>query len=100
MNSPVKKTSEELWKEIGFVRPLAGLLYNIFLVFGAAGIGILFSVWLIPKVIYPFPAAMGWEGMTKDFFTFYFTMADVGIGIAIERFIGELNIKEPKKTQL
>ncbi|MHA1342143.1 MAG: lipopolysaccharide biosynthesis protein [Promethearchaeota archaeon] len=89
---------EDLWKEIGFVRPLGGLLYNLVLVIGASGFGLIFSVWLIPSVIYPYPSAIGWEQMTKSLFEVYFVAADIGIGIAIERFIGEINIKSPKDS--
>ncbi len=89
---------DELWHEIGFVRPLGGLLYNIMLVLGGSVFGIAFSIWLLPNVIYPFPSAMGWESMTKSLFTFYFAVADVGLGTAIQRFIGEQNIKNPRKS--
>src|SRR6056297_2510036 len=89
---------DAVWHEIGFVRPLGGMLYNIMLVLGGSIFGIGFSIWLLPNVIYPFPSAMGWESMTKSLFAFYFAVADVGLGTAIQRFIGEQNIKNPKKS--
>ena len=85
------------WQQIGFTRPLAGLLWNIVLILGGTVFALTFSVWLMPNVIYPFPTAMGWESMTKSLFEFYFAIADVGLGTAIQRFIGEDNVKSPPK---
>jgi O-antigen/teichoic acid export membrane protein len=90
-----KATVDALWKEPGFHRPLAGVLYNIIYIFLAAGFGILFAVWLIPNIIYPFPEAMGMENVVNSLFVLYFTILDLGIGASITRFVAEENIKHP-----
>ncbi len=90
--------SEKLWEEIGFVRPLGGFFYNIILVLGGSIFGIFFSVWFLPNIVYPFPEAMGFENMVKSMFGFYFAIADVGLGTAIQRFIGESYVKNPKRS--
>ncbi|MBD3187818.1 hypothetical protein GF325_13365 [Candidatus Bathyarchaeota archaeon] len=87
---------EDRWKEIGFHRPLAGILYNLVFVFIAAGFGIMLSVWLMPNVIFPFPSAMGYQDMTFNLFGIYFTLLDVGVGNALQRFVAQENIKHPK----
>lgn len=90
--------SAVIWDEIGFHRPLGGMLYNFGLVIGGGLLGLVFSLWLIPNVIYPFPEAMGFESLTKNMFAFYFTLADVGVGLALQRYIGEMRVRQPKKT--
>jgi O-antigen/teichoic acid export membrane protein len=94
----MEKNPDRLWDEIGFVRPLGGFLYNIVLVVAGSIFGIFFSVWFLPNIVYPFPEAMGFENMVKSLFAFYFAIADVGLGTAIQRFIGEAYIKNPKKS--
>ncbi len=86
------------WKDIGFHRPLAGLLFNLIFIFIAAGFGILLSIWLMPNVIYPFPEAMGFQNVTMQFFAVYFTLLDLGIGASIQRFVAEENVHNPRKA--
>ncbi len=97
-NNQESKESEKIWDEIGFVRPLGGFFYNIILVLAGSIFGIFFSVWFLPNIVYPFPEAMGFENMVKSMFGFYFAIADVGLGTAIQRFIGESYIKNPKRS--
>lgn len=84
------------WSEIGFHRPLGGLLYNLLIIFIAAGFGIVLSVYVIPNFIIPFPEALGMVTITTSIFGFYFTLLDLGIGNAIQRFVAEENVKSPK----
>ncbi|MBD3353560.1 MAG: hypothetical protein GF364_18900, partial [Candidatus Lokiarchaeota archaeon] len=98
--NPEKKNEEveELWEEIGFHRPLGGLLYNLLLAMIAGIFGVAFNLWLIPNYIFPFPQALGWQKMIQNLFLLYFTIADMGVVTALQRFIGEYNVKQPKKT--
>ncbi len=86
------------WDEIGFHRPLGGMFFNILPVFLAAGFGLLFNVWLIPSVIFPFPEAMGYQNLNSQIFGVFFTLFDMGIGIALYRFIAEKNVSDPTKS--
>nr|MDO8088634.1 lipopolysaccharide biosynthesis protein [Candidatus Sigynarchaeum springense] len=97
MKQPVHG-SNTAWDEPGFHRPLGGMFYNILPVFLAAGLGLLFNVWLIPSVIFPFPEAMGYQNLNSQIFGVFFTLFDMGIGIALYRFIAEKNVSEPRKT--
>lgn len=95
---PKKEAIQESWKEIGFHRPLGGILYNLIFVIVAAGFGIMLSVWLMPNVVFPFPSAMGFQDMTFSMFGLYFTLLDIGVGNALQRFVADENIKEPYKA--
>ncbi|MEX2718287.1 MAG: hypothetical protein Q6353_017945 [Candidatus Sigynarchaeum springense] len=97
MKQPVRE-SNSAWDLPGFHRPLAGMFYNILPVFLAAGFGLLFNVWLIPSVIFPFPEAMGYQNLNSQIFGVFFTLFDMGIGIALYRFIAEKNVSDPRKS--
>jgi O-antigen/teichoic acid export membrane protein len=92
------RDAEESWKEPGFHRPLAGLLFNLVFIFVAAGFGILISIYLMPNVIYPFPEALGFEDLTNQFFVIYFVILDLGLGAAIQRFVAAENVKDPHQA--
>lgn len=89
---------DALWQEIGFHRPLSGVLYNLVIIFAAAGLGILLTVWLIPNYILPFPEALGFTNITMQVFAVYFTLLDLGIGASIQRFVAEENVRDPLKS--
>ncbi|NMC03837.1 MAG: lipopolysaccharide biosynthesis protein [Candidatus Lokiarchaeota archaeon] len=91
-------SSDEAWEAPGFHRPLGGMFFNILPVFLASGFGLLFNVWLIPSVIFPFPEAMGYQTLNSQIFGVFFTLFDMGIGIALYRFIAEKNVSNPKRT--
>ena len=92
--SPGDKVDD--WIQIGFHRPLGGVLYNLIFILIAAGFGILFSVWFIPNIIFPFPAAIGYQETVFSMFSLIFTLLDAGTGNAMQRFVAEENIKNPK----
>jgi O-antigen/teichoic acid export membrane protein len=96
--SAEEQSSEKVddWIQIGFHRPLGGVLYNLIFILIAAGFGILFSVWFIPNIIFPFPAAIGYQETVFSMFSLIFTLLDVGTGNAMQRFVAEENIKNPK----
>lgn len=89
---------EDYWDEIGFHRPLGGLLYNLLLALVGGIFGVAFNLWLVPNYIFPFPQALGWQKMVQSMFALYFTVADMGVVTALQRFIGEYNVKSPKKS--
>lgn len=89
---------ENAWTQIGFHRPLGGFWFNYVLVLVAGVFAILFVVWLMPNVILPFPEAIGFQDLVKNFFALYFMLADVGVGRAVTRFIAEENVKNPQKS--
>jgi O-antigen/teichoic acid export membrane protein len=97
-NSEADFSVDESWREPGFHRPLAGIMYNIIYILLAAALGVLLAIWLIPNVIYPFPEAMGFENITTQIFVVYFVILDAGIGASIQRFVAADNIKDPKKA--
>jgi len=92
-------TAQEcLWEEIGFHRPLGGLLYNLTLIVLSILFGVVINLYILPKFVYPFPETLGWQEMTNQLFYLTFILADLGIGTALQRFIGEVAIKEPRKS--
>jgi O-antigen/teichoic acid export membrane protein len=92
------KQVDQAWKEIGFHRPLGGLLYNIIIIFIAAGFGIFLTVYLIPNIILPFPESLGYTTLATNLFAVYFTLLDLGIGASIQRFVAEENIHNPRRA--
>ncbi|MFX0099955.1 MAG: oligosaccharide flippase family protein [Candidatus Hodarchaeota archaeon] len=89
---------DQEWQSIGFHRPLAGVFYNVILVFIVAGLGMLFNVWLIPNVIFPFPEGMGYQSLLSSMLGIYFMLADFGVALALQRYISEKNVSDPKST--
>ncbi len=92
------KAENEAWKAVGFHRPLAGILYNLVFIIIAAGFGIVLTVWFIPNYVLPFPEALGYTTITTQLFGFYFTLLDLGIGSAIQRYVAEENVRNPRKA--
>ncbi len=92
------KTEECLWDEIGFHRPLGGLLYNLTLIVLTILFGVVINLYILPRYVYPFPETLGWQDMTSQLFYLTFVIADLGIGAALQRFIGEIAVREPRKS--
>jgi len=92
------ETKDSLWDEIGFHRPLGGLLYNLTLIVLTILFGVVINLYILPKFVYPFPETLGWQDMTNQLFYLTFVIADLGIGAALQRFIGEISVREPRKS--
>ena len=60
--------SDELWNEIGFHRPLGGLLYNLTLIVLTILFGVVINLYILPRFVYPFPETLGWQDMTNQIF--------------------------------
>ncbi|NMC03995.1 MAG: hypothetical protein GYA24_02225 [Candidatus Lokiarchaeota archaeon] len=101
-DQPASQTVHELaqkpdeWQNVGFHRPLAGLLYNILFVIIAAGFGIIFAVWFIPNVVFPFPQAMGYQDTVTNLFGLVFTLLDLGVGASLSRYVAAESLKNPR----
>ncbi|MBD3354061.1 MAG: hypothetical protein GF364_21445 [Candidatus Lokiarchaeota archaeon] len=92
-------TKEGLWDVVGFHRPLAGFWYNLafyilMVIFAAIFSGVLF------KYFYPYPESLGYKSTATGIFGLFFTMFDLGTAKIMDRFVGESNIKNPKKMIL
>ncbi len=92
--TPNQKTDE--WQNVGFHRPLGGLLYNILFVIIAAGFGVVFAVWFIPNIIFPFPQGLGYQDTVTNLFGLVFTMLDLGVGASLSRYVAAESIKNPR----
>ncbi|MHA1732396.1 MAG: lipopolysaccharide biosynthesis protein [Promethearchaeota archaeon] len=86
------------WREVGFHRPLGGFWFNYTLILGSAVFAVVFMLWVMPNYILPFPEAIGFQTLIANLFSVYFTLADVGVGRAITRFVAEDNVKSPRKS--
>ena len=93
-STAVQKVDE--WANVGFHRPLGGLLYNILFVIIAAGFGIVFAVWFIPNIIFPFPQGLGYQDAVTNLFGLVFTLLDLGVGASLSRYVAEESIKNPR----
>lgn len=91
--------SSELWENIGFHRPLGGFFYNLpfMLISLLLGLGLM-SLYL--RYLYPYPESMGYRSASTGLFALMFYAFDLGTMNLMNRFIGESNIKDPKKMIL
>jgi hypothetical protein len=95
-NKGNKETSQELWEEIGFHRPLGGYMYNYILGF----IGLIFGVvvgGLLISLLYPYPESKGYRDLAAVVFVWAMPFIDFGVAFGIERFIGEWRVKDQAK---
>ncbi|MHA1819809.1 MAG: hypothetical protein ACTSVC_05000 [Promethearchaeota archaeon] len=89
-------TKDELWENIGFHRPIAGLFYNIPFFFITLIISIVAMGYLM-RILYPFPESLGYHSLVVGLFSLYIDIFDLGTANMMNRFIGESNIKDPTK---
>lgn len=105
INSPkeIKDISEvdadELWENIGFHRPLGGTLYNIPFLLITAFLGLGLMTFYL-HYLYPFPESMGYRSAATGIFSLMFYAFDLGTMNLLNRFLGESNVKDPKKMIL
>lgn len=95
-NTKKQEESGELWDSIGFHRPLAGFWYNLAFVILGLVFGIIFGTYLY-KLMYPFPESLGYKGAATGIFGLFFTIMDLGTANVVNRYLGEMAIKDPKK---
>ncbi|MHA1680255.1 MAG: hypothetical protein ACTSUE_04560 [Promethearchaeota archaeon] len=89
-------TVGEMWDEIGFHKPMAGLWNNV----GYTLITIVLSAVLMGYLIsffYPFPSSLGIKDIAFGVFSLMFSLFDMGTGAVMGRFIPEANIKNPER---
>jgi O-antigen/teichoic acid export membrane protein len=91
-----KGDAEFLWKKIGYHRPLASFWWNYTLILVLALPALLVIGYVIPQFILPFPAALGFSSLTTQFFGLFFTIMDVATVPAVERFVAEYSVKNPR----
>ncbi|MHA1369417.1 MAG: hypothetical protein ACTSWN_09175 [Promethearchaeota archaeon] len=93
-----KGDREFLWNMIGYHRPLASFwyMYTIILVLALPGLAVV--GYIIPNIILPYPSALGFSSMTVQFFSLFFTIMDVSTGPAVQRFVAEYSVKDPKRA--
>ncbi|MBD3349942.1 MAG: hypothetical protein GF364_00470, partial [Candidatus Lokiarchaeota archaeon] len=91
-----KKSTTELWDEIGFHKPLAGFWYKIafYLINLVLGL-VLISIWY--KYFYPYPESMGYRSAATGIFSLFFSLFDLGTHRTMDRYIAETRIKNPHK---
>lgn len=93
-----KKEVDRLWKEIGWHRPLGGMLYNYLLLLVVMLPGILVVSVVVPNFIMPYPEAVGFYNVTLSYLQVIFFAADFGLKNASERYIAEYAETKPKKA--
>lgn len=91
--------SNELWENIGFHRPLGGTLYNIPFLLISAFLGLGLMTFYL-HYLYPFPESMGYRSAATGIFSLMFYAFDLGTANLLNRFLGESNVKDPKKMIL
>nr|MDO8084257.1 hypothetical protein [Candidatus Sigynarchaeum springense] len=89
-------TTQELWENIGFHRPIAGMFYQLPFVIITAILGLALMSFLY-NILYPFPESLGYKGAATGIFGLMFYTFDLGTANIINRFIGEAAIKDPKQ---
>ncbi|MFX0102698.1 MAG: hypothetical protein ACFFCS_24235 [Candidatus Hodarchaeota archaeon] len=87
-----------LWKKVGFHRPLASFWWNYSLILVLALPGLLVVGVVIPQFIMPFPTALGFSSLTTQYFGLFFTIMDMCTAPAVQRFVAEYSIKDPRRA--
>ncbi|MEX2755141.1 MAG: lipopolysaccharide biosynthesis protein [Candidatus Sigynarchaeota archaeon] len=100
IGSDAKGTGKEyrdyLWQEPGFHRTLGSVLFQYLPSVVTAFFSIIYFVIILPTFI---PAeTLGQDAMFQLLLGFFFALAEVGIGDAVQRFISEKRINQPKYT--
>ncbi|MBN2153445.1 MAG: lipopolysaccharide biosynthesis protein [Candidatus Lokiarchaeota archaeon] len=91
-----KEYRDYLWQEPGFHRTLGSIWFQYLPSVVTAFFSIIYLVIILPTFI---PAeTLGQDAMFQLLLGFFFVLADVGIGDAIQRFISEKRISQPKYT--
>ncbi|HME51826.1 MAG TPA: lipopolysaccharide biosynthesis protein [Candidatus Lokiarchaeia archaeon] len=93
---PNKEYREFLWQEPGFHRTLGSILFQYLPYLVTAFFSIVYFVIILPTFIPP--ETLGQNFMITYLMGFFFAMAEVGIGDAIQRFISEKRISQPEYT--
>jgi hypothetical protein len=99
-NKPAKEIStEDIWANIGFHRPIGGFFYSLplSLLSIIIGIGLLGFFY---GYLYPYPESIGYRSAATGIFSLLFQLLDLGTADIMNRFIGEYSVKEPKKMLL
>jgi len=87
-----------LWEKVGFHRPLASFWWQYSLILVLAIPGVLVIGVIIPQFILPFPTALGFSSITIQFFGLFFTIMDMCTAPAVQRYVAEYSVKDPKKA--
>lgn len=93
---PNKEYRDFLWQEPGFHRTLGSILFQYLPYLVTAFFSIVYFVIILPTFIPP--ETLGQNLMITYLMGFFFAMAEVGIGDAIQRFISEKRISQPEYT--
>src|SRR5512136_964662 len=80
----------------GYANATAKFWYSVLLVVVDIILGFVMTG-LLAKYIYPYPEAGGYAGVAAPFFGIVYTVCDIATWGAIERFIPEYRIKNPKE---
>lgn len=97
-NEQYKEQSKELWEEVGWHRPLGGMLYNYLLLLVVMLPGILIVSVVVPNFILPYPEAVGFYNVVLAYLQIIFFAADFGLKNAAERYIAQYAETEPVKA--
>ena len=90
------ESNSNLWDEIGFHRPLAGFWYNFAITIFHMATASLATILLFP-IMFPFPQIDGYYRAATGVFAAVYLAFDLGTANMMARYIGETNIKNPKK---
>jgi O-antigen/teichoic acid export membrane protein len=93
---PNKEYRAFLWQEPGFHRTLGSMWFQYLPYIVTAFFSIVYFVIILPTFIPP--ETLGQDFMFRYLMGFFFALAEVGIGDAIQRFISEKRISQPEYT--
>lgn len=89
-------STAELWENIGFHRPIAGMFYQLPFTLITAILGLALMSFIF-NLLYPFPESMGYKAAATGIFGLMFYTFDLGTMNIINRFVGEASIKDPAR---
>lgn len=97
LNTENEKKREEKkdWRVVGVHRPLGGYWYNFTLDLGGLLLSFVMLSVILPLIL-PYSETLGFNTVVTSLFKLTFTLADVGVGSAVNRFVAERSARDPK----
>ena len=96
ISDDTEKSTQELWEEIGFHKPMASFWYNLILNLINLMLGIVLSGVLL-NLFYPFPESRGYWSSAVGIFVLYFRIFDLGTNMVMQRYIAEARIQDTQR---
>jgi hypothetical protein len=84
------------FNKIGYARSLGGFFYQFFFAILGSGVVLVLFAFML-KVLYPFPESKSYVSIAGILFAIFASLMNVPTGYAIEQFLGQYRVKDPRR---